>query len=82
MTYSTLPPKELLASVLDQHGNVHAVYPSAELTPCGLIAEELPSSVERHGPEPTCPECVAWAEVCERVDGSTPEHWGWKEEAA
>lgn len=79
---SLLPPKEQLASVLDKFYNVHAVYPSATMTPCGLVAEDLPSSVERHGPEPTCPACVAWAHVCDSVDGSAPDHWGWKQEAA
>lgn len=79
---SLLPPKELLASVLDEYGEVHVCYRTAELTPCGLTAKELPSSVERRGPEPTCPACVGWARVCDDIDGSAPTHWGWRVEAA
>lgn len=67
---------EQLATMLDEGGLLHAIYPSATNSLCGLDVDELeqPRVRDRSAP-PGCGDYYATAERFDRIDRSAPSHW-------
>jgi hypothetical protein len=64
--------KEYLGSVTVSPG-VHASYPSASYTLCGLRRGS--AAVDLKGAAPGCVECATVAARCGEIDNSAPAHW-------
>jgi hypothetical protein len=67
---------ELLTTMADEGGLLHAIYPTAAKALCGLLVDELKEPHERgRSVPPGCGHCVQVAEKFDLIDRSAPPHW-------